>query len=260
MRERQFAGGAGMRARRGGLAILVAVAFAVAAGFRADAWPRDAAEPLAYHATLVNGNVVGSTFMIGEGLAVTNAHVVRGLRAGATVLLVPSTGDRGRFHGRLVAVSPRMDLALVEVPPGALAVNGLGDAAPRAGQTVVSAGVDATGGWPAPRLEVAGIVLQPSVSLPAFGPGLVARLPGARPGFSGGPLFDAEGRLAGHGHGDPLGSRRGASRLRLRAASGHGAGRDAGLRAARRRDPVGGRAADAGRGALIPPDVASAMA
>ncbi|HVH04252.1 MAG TPA: hypothetical protein VM891_15130, partial [Amaricoccus sp.] len=30
-----------------------------------------------------------------------------------------------------------------------------------------------------------------------FGPGLIARLPGARPGFSGGPLFDRQGRLAG---------------------------------------------------------------
>ena len=198
MRERHFAGGVGMSARRkAGVAILFAVVFAVTAGLRADAGSRDAPEPLDYHATLVNGNVVGSTFMIEEGLAVTNAHVVRGLRVGAFVHLVPSTGSRARFEGRLIAVSRSMDLALVAVSSGALALSARGDASPRAGQKVVSAGVDATGGWPAPRLEVSGTVLQPSASQPAFGPGLVARLPGALPGFSGGPLFDMEGRLLG---------------------------------------------------------------
>jgi S1-C subfamily serine protease len=198
MKEWHFADGAGMSARRNGvIAVVFAVVFAVTAGIRADAWSRGDPEPLDYHATLVNGNVVGSTFMMAEGLAVTNAHVVRGLHVGGTVMMVSSSGKRERFQGRLVAVSREMDMALVAVPSGRLAVSARGDAAPRAGQRVVSAGVDATGGWPAPRLEVSGVVTQASVDQPAFGPGLVARLPGVKPGFSGGPLFDGEGRLLG---------------------------------------------------------------
>ena len=37
----------------------------------------------------------------------------------------------------------------------------------------------------------------PRSTSPPSGPGLVARLPGARPGFSGGPLLDGRGRLVG---------------------------------------------------------------
>ena len=62
---------------------------------------------------------------------------------------------------------------------------------------VTAAGIDAGEGGAGERLALAGVVLDPREDLAAFGPGLVAWLPGARPGFSGGPLLDERGRLVG---------------------------------------------------------------
>ena len=68
----------------------------------------------------------------------------------------------------------------------------------RAGLPVVAAGIDAGGGASGlPRLELAGRVVETRSRVSAFGPGLIAALPGVRPGFSGGPMLDAEGRLVG---------------------------------------------------------------
>jgi hypothetical protein len=39
--------------------------------------------------------------------------------------------------------------------------------------------------------------LPAGVTLPPFGPGFVAALPGVRRGFSGGPVLDAQGHLVG---------------------------------------------------------------
>ena len=71
------------------------------------------------------------------------------------------------------------------------------DAAGVAGMQVVAAGIDAADGRIGARREVAGVVLAPQAEIAAFGPGLIATLPGARPGFSGGPLLDRRGRLVG---------------------------------------------------------------
>ena len=67
----------------------------------------------------------------------------------------------------------------------------------RAGLEVTAAGIDAGDGRAGPRFEVDGTVLEPRARIAAFGPGLIARLPAARPGFSGGPLFDRQGRFVG---------------------------------------------------------------
>ena len=90
-----------------------------------------------------------------------------------------------------------MDLALLGVPAGFLP-SLAADAPAGAGLRVAAAGIDGSGG---PRdgvlLELPGRVVDPSETIPAFGPGLVVRLPGARPGVSGGPLIDGRGRLVG---------------------------------------------------------------
>ena len=173
-------------------AILAAFVAAAPAGTRAEG----GSHPLRHHAAVLNGRLVGSAFAISDGLAVTNRHVVEGLHRGDAVTLIASGGDRAAVEARLAAVSPRMDLAVLRVPPGFLAPVPPGDAPARAGLAVSAAGIDAAAGLGA-RREVRGAVLAPRAELAAFGPGLIARLPGARPGFSGGPLLDDRGRLVG---------------------------------------------------------------
>jgi S1-C subfamily serine protease len=177
--------------RRGGRAAAVlGIVAALAAGV-----PAAEESSLAYHAVVRNGGVMGSGFLIGEGLAVTNRHVVAGLRPGGAVWLF--AGGRS-VAARLAAVSPHMDLAVLRLAPGFLPVVAGEDAPGRAGEAARAACVDASGGPEAgSRLELRGAVLTTGAELATFGPGLIVALPGARPGCSGGPLLDAGARLLG---------------------------------------------------------------
>lgn len=157
----------------------------------------EAPAPADRHAVVVNDGLVGSAFLIEEGVAVTNRHVVRGLGIGGEVELLASGEGGARVLGRLVALSPRMDLALLRVPAGFVPPVEIAEAPTVAGMAVTATGIDAGEGGSGARRTLAGVVLEPSEDLPAFGPGLVVWLPGARPGFSGGPLLDTGGRLVG---------------------------------------------------------------
>ena len=114
----------------------------------------------------------------------------------------------------------------------------------RAGLAVTAAGIDAAGDARRGRAAGGGGGggrRRGRIS-PPYGPGLIARLPGARPGFSGGPLLDARGAAGRHGDGDP--HRAGG------CGAGGGGGEAVEAFALRAGGGPGGGAAAAGRGAL----------
>jgi S1-C subfamily serine protease len=208
MRDCPVAGGAGaIRRLRARLVVLLLAAAGIAgeavadsavarAGTEAAAW--GAAGALAYHATVVNGAITGSSFQIADGIALTNAHVIGGMQAGADVDLVIATeGHPLRARARILAISPRMDLAVLAVGRGLMPVAPSGGAAPRPGSAIRAAGVVAEPQGPGQRMELAGAIASGRMQLRAFGPGVIAALPGIRRGFSGGPVVDSQGRLVG---------------------------------------------------------------
>lgn len=130
------------------------------------------------------------TIVHGEGLVITNAHVVRG-RSPEVVL---SSGER--FSGRLLSYDERTDLAAISVQSESLPSLSLGNSRRlRPGSLVVAlghpwgvvgaatAGMVIGVGYPVERLPYAGELIQVGLHL--------------RPGHSGGPLLNDEGEVVG---------------------------------------------------------------
>ena len=126
-----------------------------------------------------------------DGLIITNAHVIgrRGLKA-----MLP---DGRTLPARLVAFDRDHDLAALAIDADHLPAIELGDSKNlQPGQWVMSVGHP----WGVAGAVTAGVVIGSGAELPEFNTGgrefVVASLH-MRPGHSGGPMIDSDGKLIG---------------------------------------------------------------
>jgi S1-C subfamily serine protease len=127
-----------------------------------------------------------------DGLIVTNAHVVRGQRG-----LKVTLPDHRTLPARVVARDDQRDLAALSVDATDLPTIQVGDSRSlHAGQWVMAIGHP----WGVAGAVTAGVVIGEGAQLPemaASGREWIAVSLHMRPGHSGGPLVDIDGRLVG---------------------------------------------------------------
>jgi serine protease Do len=139
-----------------------------------------------------HGGAGAGTIWRPDGLIVTNAHVVRG-RHGLKVTLP----DNRTLPARLLAHDDQHDLAALAVDATGLATIQVGDSRLlKAGQWVMAIGHP----YGVAGAVTAGIVIGEGAQLPEMAVGgneWIAVSLHMRPGHSGGPLVDIDGRLVG---------------------------------------------------------------
>jgi serine protease Do len=133
----------------------------------------------------------GSGFVVSDdGLILTNAHVVRDART-VTVKLA----DRREFEARVLGVDPATDVAVLRIDASGLTTVQLGDPAQlEVGDYVLAIGSP----FGFEQSATSGIVSAKGRALPgdAYVPFIQTDV-AVNPGNSGGPLFDARGRVIG---------------------------------------------------------------
>ena len=125
-----------------------------------------------------------------EGLILTNAHVV-----GPQAVRVTLPGGQ-TLPARVVAHSRSLDLAALAVDAQGLPAIKLGNSENlQPGQWVLAVGYP----WGVPGAATAGVVINTGIppELQTSGRTLIQVDLPLRPGYSGGPLVDAQGRLVG---------------------------------------------------------------
>jgi serine protease Do len=131
----------------------------------------------------------GAGVLWGRGLVVTNAHVIQGDQA------IVALSDGGTARARVVAYDPRRDLAALEFEPfGDSDVAAIrGAPALRAGELAIAVG------HPGGVVGVAtlGVIHRADGEPEGRRPRWVRADVRLAPGFSGGPLADAAGRVIG---------------------------------------------------------------
>jgi len=134
---------------------------------------------------------MGSGFIVGQnGLILTNAHVVRDADE-VTVKLI----DRREYKAKVLGSDPATDVAVLKINANNLPVVSLGDPAQLGvGDYVLAIGSP----FGFEQSATAGIVSAKGRSLPGDGnvPFIQTDV-AVNPGNSGGPLFDANGRVVG---------------------------------------------------------------
>lgn len=144
------------------------------------------------------GGVGSGTIWNADGLIITNAHVVlRGhhhMRVSHDLsVLLPDGRTRS---ARVVAVDEENDLAALQVDVSSLPVVTIGDSASlRPGQWVMAIGHP----WGVRNALTAGVIIGTGDDMPEIHTGRewIALDLQLRPGHSGGPLVDVEGRVVG---------------------------------------------------------------
>jgi len=135
------------------------------------------------------GNGAG-TILHPDGLIITNAHVVQGKSPEITLW------DGRTLPGRLLAYDEKRDLAAVSIEATGLPTIPLGNGRElRPGQWVVAMGHP----WGVTGATTAGMIIgvgRPVEGLPFDGDLIQVGLH-LRPGHSGGPMVDSDGRLVG---------------------------------------------------------------
>ena len=134
-----------------------------------------------------------------EGLIVTNAHVVGGGsgRTGGTSQLRVTLPDGSVHSARLLARDSELDVAALMVESQDLTAIELGESTSlQPGQWVIAMGHP----WGVTGVATAGVVIGSGSDLPEAprtgSEWIAVGLP-LRPGYSGGPLVDSQGRLVG---------------------------------------------------------------
>ena len=136
------------------------------------------------------GGGAAGTIWHSQGLIVTNAHIIGRGRVSVTL------PDGRTSETRILAVDRERDLAALSVKASGLRPITLGDSKSlQTGQFVVAMGHP----WGVKGVATAGVVMAagPEYLRISYGQDLVAVNLPLRPGNSGGPLVDVEGRLVG---------------------------------------------------------------
>jgi len=131
----------------------------------------------------------GAGVLVGGGLVLTNAHMVRGRRPPEVTL-----DDDKTYSARLVATDPHVDLALLEIPADGHAAAVLSSAQLRTGELVFDFGHP----WGQRNVLTGGVLSAVTAARTRKGeiPILRADVQLA-PGNSGGPLLNAAGEVIG---------------------------------------------------------------
>jgi S1-C subfamily serine protease len=138
-----------------------------------------------------NGQGAGAgTIWHPDGLVITNAHVIR---HGSVNVILP---DQRKLPARVLALDPEHDLAALSIDANDLPTIELGDSRKlQAGQLVLALGHP----WGVAGAVSAGPIIK--VGLPPEVPKTFNEFVQAglqlRPGHSGGPMIDVQGRLIG---------------------------------------------------------------